>query len=416
MLVSAAHSIPGTAPAERGEVPPASPAGQGCRVVRGRERELDDVRRVLRQVRASGLAVRIAVEGPVGAGRAAFAAECLKAARELGLRVQGPVRCPGSRRRSPLLPAGCSSCLAGGPWTRARPGSAGGAAHRTRETAGNCPASGRVWLRVGPDCAAVTRVHPGERVHRVRLGPLTRSAVVAMAEDVLRVPPGAPLTAFLMRANGHPALVRESLAGLCEEQALVRRKGVAEIRVDRLPARVYEWIDGVLGSLRFPLEKYLAVCASMGEEFASLEPTGKAMGAAEHEAEEMARVAVELGFLTVGDRVRFQSPMVHEVFWSCIPRRFPTFIHPAAPARHLPRPRAEVGTGFVLTAQEKRLIQLTSEGFTNRQIAHRLKISQHTVNYHLKKLFRKYEVNSRVRLVSTALKDTAPLPSTDGAP
>ncbi|WP_285730610.1 LuxR family transcriptional regulator [Nocardiopsis sp. ATB16-24] len=144
----------------------------------------------------------------------------------------------------------------------------------------------------------------------------------------------------------------------------------------------------------------------MGDEFESLEPVQRTMEITRSQAEEMSRASAELGFLQIDGSFRFQSPMVHEIFWSKIPRRFPSLIRLASLSIPSLDTYVSSETKSDLTAQEKRLILLASEGFTNRQIARRLKISQHTVNYHLKKLFKKYGVNSRVRLVRTALKDT----------
>ncbi|MFD8400678.1 response regulator transcription factor, partial [Streptomyces sp. NPDC059698] len=52
-----------------------------------------------------------------------------------------------------------------------------------------------------------------------------------------------------------------------------------------------------------------------------------------------------------------------------------------------------------LNDQESRIVQLVAEGLTNKQMARRLGISPHTVNYHLKKLFQKTGVNSRIALL-----------------
>ncbi|MEV0622637.1 LuxR C-terminal-related transcriptional regulator [Nonomuraea sp. NPDC050404] len=56
---------------------------------------------------------------------------------------------------------------------------------------------------------------------------------------------------------------------------------------------------------------------------------------------------------------------------------------------------------------------LVSQGLTNHQIAGRISLSAHTVNYHLRKMFRKVSVNSRVelaRLVNEAGRDSLALP------
>jgi DNA-binding CsgD family transcriptional regulator len=51
-----------------------------------------------------------------------------------------------------------------------------------------------------------------------------------------------------------------------------------------------------------------------------------------------------------------------------------------------------------LTPSERRLAALVADGMTNKQVAARLFISHHTVDAHLRHIFRKLDINSRVEL------------------
>ncbi len=55
-----------------------------------------------------------------------------------------------------------------------------------------------------------------------------------------------------------------------------------------------------------------------------------------------------------------------------------------------------------LTSQEVAVAVLVGQAMTNQQIANRLHISPHTVNYHLRQIFRKLAIRSRVHLAQLA--------------
>jgi DNA-binding CsgD family transcriptional regulator len=86
---------------------------------------------------------------------------------------------------------------------------------------------------------------------------------------------------------------------------------------------------------------------------------------------------------------------------------------PAHPAHTAPLGSSDVSTGRVarpkfgwesLTETEIKVARLVAEGHTNRSAAAALFVSVNTISTHLRAVFSKLDVNSRVRLTRVALQ------------
>src|SRR5262249_3056283 len=72
--------------------------------------------------------------------------------------------------------------------------------------------------------------------------------------------------------------------------------------------------------------------------------------------------------------------------------------------------KRSVDTRAALTQQEVQVAQLARDGLSNREIASRLFISAHTVQYHLSKVFTKLGITSRAQLDVALSPDGAAAP------
>lgn len=123
------------------------------------------------------------------------------------------------------------------------------------------------------------------------------------------------------------------------------------------------------------------------------------------------REATEAGVLVVdGDRLAFRHPLLRRAA-ALLPPDTP----PAMGTDLGPDPLTAVApaeeTGCPLSPKEEAIVRLVARGLTNSQIATRVNLSPHTVNFHLRKIFRKLGVSSRVELVGARLHTTTRPPT-----
>jgi DNA-binding CsgD family transcriptional regulator len=70
----------------------------------------------------------------------------------------------------------------------------------------------------------------------------------------------------------------------------------------------------------------------------------------------------------------------------------------AQPARSIPRAEGRRVEWTDLTDSQRMVAEHVAHGLTNRQTAALLSVSRHTVDYHLRHIFRKLQIHSRVEL------------------
>ena len=80
-------------------------------------------------------------------------------------------------------------------------------------------------------------------------------------------------------------------------------------------------------------------------------------------------------------------------------------IEPAQPTYHALAPHLPPTTPIHLTRREESVTRYLLEGLTNKEIANKLSISEHTVKDHLKRLMKKTRVTTRTAVVSRFLSE-----------
>lgn len=74
----------------------------------------------------------------------------------------------------------------------------------------------------------------------------------------------------------------------------------------------------------------------------------------------------------------------------------------------IPIPLVDAKGNILLSEREQSVVRAVSEGLTNREIAHQLKLSEHTVKNYIFRIFDKLGVSSRVELILYAMANLQP--------
>lgn len=389
----------------------------------GRANQCREILGVLEHALGGGGQELVQLIGPRGSGRTRLLRETIRMARTFGFDVSEGIGDEGpTHSTAPLLIAvddpdslrseQLDAILA---VTRCRPR--------------------RFVLATTATCSRPIAAFP--RTTKVLLDPLDAEASEAMVTDLVGATLGADLRRLVMAAGGNPWLLATLVAGLCAERRITLLRGEATVRGNIVPELVTTAVSDRLAELSAPCRRLInavAVAASPVSPAAISAVIDCDATAALAVADE-ANAAGVLGYLD--GVIRFHNPLIQRVVLAAIPRAVRT-----ATARLVADSGIAVSalpdTGTIaaiplldaespgcaaadrqadqdrpipwhrLSDTERIIVALVSQGMTNRQIANRVYLSPHTVNYHLRGIFRKLQVSSRVELAAVVRERPAP--------
>ncbi|MCX2181908.1 LuxR C-terminal-related transcriptional regulator [Streptomyces sp. SKN60] len=385
--------------------------------LRGREGELALIREVLEHGSRGGTAV-LTVEGMPGIGKTRLLSEAAALARQLGYQ---PARRPHGREarhhrlsaaRTGARPAGPHLVILDDPCgTPDRP------AHRARVPAPrgrSGPGRGVLLIAHRPGEAAALPgsllADPAVRTERLVLGPLAPADTHRLAHDLLGAPPARSLAPLVDDTGGHPRLLIELLTGLREEGGVELTGGEAELLTERLPARLAARVRATLERYSPSCRQLLRVAAVLGDEVVYGELAlmlRTSVSALLPTLEEVRATGV---VRDTGTRAAFHSALLRRLVAESVPVPVRLALEQEAATLRSARrgqrqsPQAPAARHGEPSGQQRALVALVAEGLTNQQIASRLALSPHTVNYHLRKLFKHYGVSSRIDLLRAAAR------------
>ncbi|MEV8554552.1 LuxR C-terminal-related transcriptional regulator [Streptomyces glaucescens] len=290
--------------------------------------------------------------------------------------------------------------------------------------------------------------------HRAfRLRPLDERAVQRMAQDILGAEPEGELARAVSSVSGHPQALRVLLEGFLDE-GRVEIGARARLTGAGLPEKFTALVRRYLQDCSPSCTHLLLVASVLGTHLIFGELTD-VLGVKPSQLLPDLQEAVFSGLLSRDrDDVRFSNTLFRQVILDSMPasaqaairrqadeyraRQFGAALEgvgrgtgpdrsapPAGPAIR-PQPFVSTappapdgfpagaaerepadGTGAVppipgwdhLTEKQVLIARLTVQGLTNKEIAGRLYLSPHTVNYHLRKIFQALSIRSRTDLV-----------------
>ncbi|GAA0373138.1 helix-turn-helix transcriptional regulator [Streptomyces blastmyceticus] len=402
--------------------------------LRGREREMARIHDVLEHGRGGGRAV-VVIEGQPGCGKTRLMRECMTLADRLGYVTAGssrtgrparPARAPhrlqapghrevSARYRGPVRPILVLIDEFQG---------LTGWAERTAALRRGLHHDHVVWVAarrtgMGPDPSCVLLSDPTSRCERISLGPLPPTAALELAADTLGAVPSPLVVRLVEQFDGHPRLIVELLTGMREEQSIRIDGDEATLVTPRLPDRLRARVGTTLAQYSRECRQLLCVAAVLGSEM-EYEELATMLHSSPSALLPVVEEACATGVVrNDGTRTVFHNELLRQIIDDSVPDALKRALYreaavlravrqPVPPADEAAHATAAASPAPTppdhppLSPRQHELLLLVGEGLTNQQMARRLGLSPHTVNYHLRKLFKCFGVNSRIDLLRAA--------------
>jgi DNA-binding CsgD family transcriptional regulator len=280
------------------------------------------------------------------------------------------------------------------------------------------PGDAYVWVLAGRsalELASLPRTLSGAlgaECRSVSLSALGPEPVARILEDLLGAPPGPELARLAAGTGGNPFLVTELARRLSAAGQAYVTGGRVRLLSSALPLGMTTGIQDWIVRMAPESIDALRAAALLGRVF-SADEVAELVDASTADLLRALETAVLANVLTVADdgRLAFRHELVRRALEQSIPPG-------TARVRGLPPGDLEGGARAVpksglsplrdpaaartrwpaLTESQRAVASLAAQGLTNRQIAGRLCISPHTVDYHLRIVFRTLKVRSRIEL------------------
>lgn len=270
-------------------------------------------------------------------------------------------------------------------------------------------ATGILWLlafRPGELSAAasvaVDRL-AGAGAVTLAVDPLDEHTVGDIATQLLGAVPDDALTRILADVRGHPFWLTELLKGILEDDLVVLDHGLSRLAAWRIPRR---FARSVLRQLaRFPggTRDALEMAAILGTPFSIAELAAAADMSPAALLAVLRQALVEDVLVEDGELLAFRCRLVRETIdhqaTEAVRQSVRRDSYDSANRTRASSPEPDWAE---LSAAEIPVARLAARGESNRKIAEHLFLSPHTVDSHLRSIFGKLAIRSRVELARLA--------------